>query len=95
MAPRSVDKCAYSDGVHASQTRDRRTSAENKHGRHNDVGSEPISRLVVFVRSGHVNVPKEHEYEMRYGSPSRSNDFQPCVGVRGVHLEFCGELFIA
>lgn len=49
----------------------------------------------MFVQSHHVNVPKEHEYEMRYGTPSRSNDFQPCVSVRGVHLEFCGELFIA
>ena len=72
----TIQKKTHRDRVHSSQVRHRRRPTKDKHRADDNVRCET----------------EEHEDQVRYGTPAGGDDFEECVCVWGVELEFGSQL---
>ena len=86
------------DGVHPREVGDSRGTTQDKHGRDDDVRGQPGKNRprqklnLKRLQLPNGGSPEEHEHEVRNFSPTRTDDLEPGVSVRGIELEFGGKL---
>lgn len=84
---------AYGECVHASKISDSSASAENEHGAHDNIRSEPSKPHEYTSRRENLRkLPEEHKDEVSRLSPSSTHNLEPCVRVRRVEFKFGRQL---